>query len=252
MKPTHPKKQTIVVVALFTVLNFIFSSGLSAQQMVSDLWKVKSVTAIKQQELRETTPEKFSVYELDLTAVKAKLNQAPMEGTVTHAGSSTILEVPLPDGSISRFRMLETPVMEAGLAKQYPFIRTFTGQGIEDPTAILKADYTLFGFHAMIMSVHGWFFIEPYILGNTSDYICYDKKYSSHDPNWICETDPLTPNQTLQNPVQNSVYRTNGTQLRTYRLALACTGEYAAFYGGTKAGALSGMVTSVNRVTGVY
>jgi hypothetical protein len=35
-------------------------------------------------------------------------------------------------------------------------------------------------------------------------------------------------------------------------LALSCTGEYAAVFGGTPAGALSAMVTSVNRVTGVY
>jgi hypothetical protein len=47
-------------------------------------------------------------------------------------------------------------------------------------------------------------------------------------------------------------YRSSGTELRTYRLALACTGEYANTKGGTVTGALSGMVTSVNRVTGIY
>ena len=43
-----------------------------------------------------------------------------------------------------------------------------------------------------------------------------------------------------------------GAQLRTYRLALACTGEYAATKGGTVAGAMAGIVTSINRVDGVY
>jgi hypothetical protein len=44
----------------------------------------------------------------------------------------------------------------------------------------------------------------------------------------------------------------NGTQMRTYRLALAATGEYTAFYGGTVAGALAGMVTTMNRVNSIY
>ena len=40
--------------------------------------------------------------------------------------------------------------------------------------------------------------------------------------------------------------------LRNYRLAVACTGEYAAFHGGTTAGALAAIVTTINRVNGVY
>ncbi|MEO8648076.1 MAG: reprolysin-like metallopeptidase, partial [Acidobacteriota bacterium] len=45
----------------------------------------------------------------------------------------------------------------------------------------------------------------------------------------------------------------SGTQLRTYRLALAATGEYtAAVGGGTVAGALAAQVLIMNRVNGVY
>jgi Metallo-peptidase family M12 len=40
--------------------------------------------------------------------------------------------------------------------------------------------------------------------------------------------------------------------LRTYRLALACTGEYATFHGGTATGVMSAMTTTMNRVNGVY
>jgi hypothetical protein len=46
--------------------------------------------------------------------------------------------------------------------------------------------------------------------------------------------------------------RTSGPALRTYRLALAATGEYTAFQGGTVEKAFAAMVTSVNRVVGVY
>ena len=41
-------------------------------------------------------------------------------------------------------------------------------------------------------------------------------------------------------------------QLRQLRLALACTGEYANFHGGTVTSVLAAMNTSMNRVNGVY
>lgn len=53
-------------------------------------------------------------------------------------------------------------------------------------------------------------------------------------------------------PIQSSARSTDG-QLRRYRLALACSGEYAAFHGGTRPLAdLAAMVTTVNRISGVY
>ncbi len=44
----------------------------------------------------------------------------------------------------------------------------------------------------------------------------------------------------------------NGGTLRTYRAAIAATGEYTTFHGGTVAGGLAGIVTTLNRVNGVY
>jgi hypothetical protein len=41
-------------------------------------------------------------------------------------------------------------------------------------------------------------------------------------------------------------------ELRTYRTVIACTGEYAAYFGGTQAAALAAIVVSLNRVNGVY
>ena len=40
--------------------------------------------------------------------------------------------------------------------------------------------------------------------------------------------------------------------LRTYRLAMAATGEYTQFHGGTVNDALSAIVTTMNRVAGIY
>ena len=52
--------------------------------------------------------------------------------------------------------------------------------------------------------------------------------------------------------VNDGGVRSSGGTRRTYRLANACTGEYAAFFGGTVALAQAAIVTAINRVTGVY
>ena len=44
----------------------------------------------------------------------------------------------------------------------------------------------------------------------------------------------------------------NGAQLRTYRLALACTGEYASYHGGNVGSVLAAMNTSMVRVNGIF
>jgi hypothetical protein len=45
---------------------------------------------------------------------------------------------------------------------------------------------------------------------------------------------------------------TNASPLHTYRLAVAATGEYTAFQGGTVAQALAAINTTMNRVNGIY
>ena len=44
----------------------------------------------------------------------------------------------------------------------------------------------------------------------------------------------------------------HGTELRTYELAVACTGEYTTYHGGTVQLAMAAIVTTMNRVGGIY
>src|SRR5690606_7748841 len=44
----------------------------------------------------------------------------------------------------------------------------------------------------------------------------------------------------------------NSCELKTYRLAIAATGEYTQFHGGTVQNALAAIVTTINRVNMVY
>ena len=49
-----------------------------------------------------------------------------------------------------------------------------------------------------------------------------------------------------------SELKSSGDELRTYRLALACTGEYATFHGGTVSSVMAAYVVAMNRINGIY
>ncbi len=93
--------------------------------------------------------------------------------------------------------------------------------------------------------------IDPYAQGDTTNYITYWKKDAANlaQPFRCDFVDDMTP--LAHGGIAPAV--TSGTQLRTYRLALACTVEYATAVGSnTVAGALAAEVVVMNRVNGVY
>lgn len=173
--------------------------------------------------------------------------------------SGPVIEIPMPDGTFSRFYIWESSIMEPALAAKFPGLKTYIGQGIDDSTATIQLDWTAFGFHAMILSpLSGQVLIDPSIQGNKTLYIAYYKSDVSGQGNFIeAEIKQNKSPVLLQRPAQIlSGPQCVGPQLLTYRLAVACTGEYAIAATGkaapTVAQTLSAILTTVNRVDGVY
>ncbi|MBK6932221.1 MAG: proprotein convertase P-domain-containing protein [Saprospirales bacterium] len=202
-------------------------------------------------------PQRYRTVQLDPAALQAVLDAAAAPDAQRAAASAPppLLSIPLPDGSAAAFRLRETPVMAPDLQARYPQIRSYTGFSPDDPTALLKCDRTPRGFHAMLTSARwGTVFIDPYSQGDALNYVVYHKKdYAppARKQAFICGVAALSGNPALQNETKVSA-RSNDGQMRQYRLAMACTGEYAAFHGGTKPLVLAAIVTSVNRINSVY
>ncbi|GAA3951034.1 zinc-dependent metalloprotease family protein [Hymenobacter algoricola] len=195
----------------------------------------------------------FRPITVQLDAMRSTLAQAPAEQSAGARHSSTVVSLPLPDGTSQRFRVVEVPVMEAALAARYPMIKTYAAQGIDNPAATARLDVTPAGFHGMIMLAGRTVYIDPAANGDTEHYVVFDKQ-TMNQKGFTCLNSDA---QDVNVPQPSAFQRVpNGTQLRTYRLAMACTGEYAvavcAPAAATKALTLAKIVTSVNRVDGVY
>ncbi|HMT28969.1 MAG TPA: M12 family metallo-peptidase [Bacteroidia bacterium] len=232
----------------------ICSFQISQASNSRDAWKQLSNEKVISQGERLIQPLKYLSYSLNQGMLYDVCRLAPDETMENGKTSQVILSLPFPDGSFQEFKILRSQVMHPDLAARYPQIETFSGQGITDPSALVKFDFTEFGFHAMVLSSTGTVFIDPYSQLDQEHYMVYYKKDFVTSKDFIClstESESLIENDRLGIGT-NGVAKSVGAELKTYRLALAATGEYTAFHGGTVAGALAAMVTSVNRVTGVY
>jgi subtilisin-like proprotein convertase family protein len=244
-----------LLMSILTV--FLFANGYAQNALWS---KVSSESVSVEEKLkRDSMPIEFQTYSLDLAALKYQLQQAPSQGS--HDGrSNVIVQFPNSDGKMSSYRVYESTVMHPDLAARYQDIKTYVGQGIEDPTATINFSTTVFGLHTMTLSGKtGTTYIDPYTK-DLGAYMVYSKDKLQTSRTFSCgvEDAPGFSSGSL-----NNEGRATDGKFRTYRLAMACTIEYAAYHvtaaglgAGTlaqkKAAVLAAMVVSMVRINGVY
>lgn len=194
------------------------------------------------------------------------LNYANMEADLARATETAPvrLNLPLSDGSNLLFDVLPVEVMAAELAAQYPRARSYRGT-VANPKNTAEANLSVRintasgGFSAMFFGGDSVTLIEPVTMGEGSEYISYDRALLARKPgSFVCHVGDQE-SIGLPVPIVKSLSSANapssvtGETLRTYRLALAATGEYTAFFGGTVSGAIqNGIVPAMNRVNEIY
>ena len=243
----------ITLILAATTIALGLAAGVAiAQPAASPHWSEISPGAIAPTGDRVIVPDRFRALTLDREAIGAFLARAPLEGTRA-ADDRAVLEIPLPDGGFGRFAIVESPVMAVELGARYSEIRTYAGYGLDDPSASVRLDLTPAGFHALILSAGGAIYVDPFQRGDDRHYQSYYKRDFRSDKSLggctVVDEDGMAAEI---DRLSATPLRRSGAQLRTYRAAVATTGEYTAHFGGTVAQGLAAVVTSMNRVDGVY
>ncbi len=207
---------------------------------------------------RQIVPKKYKTFHLNLPELQELLNTAPLRYSAEATTQEpVVLYLPMPSGDMERFQIFDAPIMEPGLAAKFPMIHSYAGVGLDDPTASLRFDVTQFGFHGMVISArHSSVYIDPFSKSDTEHYITYYKSdFEKESPNFECH---VTSNSN-DDGADFGTMDTNASSLlqgdcmlRTYRLALTCTGEYASFQGGDTVSVVAAFNTTMTRVNGVY
>jgi hypothetical protein len=188
-------------------------------------------------------------FEIEPLLINA-MDAAVISGSEPAAAS--FIQLPLPNGVAVDLRIMSAPIMAPELREKFPEIQSFR---VEGDHVHGRVGWTYKGFHGILFTSNGTVYIDP--ASNASGYSSYYRDdYTEHyrglnEHQCYTENEVVTVGSELMQIEKHDAAR-SGDKLRKYRLALACTGEYAQFHGGTVSGALSAMVVTMNRVSGVY
>jgi len=183
------------------------------------------------------------------------INIAELE-QLTRDNKTLIIDLPLPTGEFAQFKLTASTIMSGELAEKYPSIKTYTGYQVNNPKHSGRFDITPHGFHGVFNYEKEEVYLEPISRENNHQYQSYFKK----------DAQPLTKDASGRRlaprknalpllPLKNIARKTQNrptNDLITYKIAMAATGEYSSFHGGTKEKALAAIVTLLNRVNDVY
>ncbi len=191
-------------------------------------------------------------YSLDVDGLKQYLAVLP---NADNTGSLP-MQLPMPDGNSRSFEVSRSLVMPAELAAKFPQLQTFQGVAVDGSAARVRFELSPDGLSAMVFGV-GVALIERDAADG--DYTSVKRARSAELPAFSCgtrfdgdeEADPksFAPHLTGAAPLRG---KASGPSLRTYRTAIAATGEYTQAFGGSVAGGLRGIVSAVNRVNQMY
>ncbi len=229
---------------------FLISSLVSAQYQ-GYFWKTTLKTKSAKLDNKQHLPED-KLYNLDLVAMATYLKNAPKRN-FSGLKSNLIVFLPTSNGKMVRFGIFENSTMEPALQAKYPDINSYVGVGIDNPTLKVHFSMSPLGFKSMLTGAENQ---AEYIETVSSDA----KTYSVYK-----EQDRKESSDKIECGVAHDIKQKIGDKLgfkfkkkasdcilRTYRLAVSTTGEYTAYFGGTKAGALAGINETMTNVNAIF
>jgi len=254
-----------MLLSIFSLAAFAAGTDNADRGTAKKLWQPISQSEVPARGLRSLFPDRSAAFRLNEAALLKVLRDLPTEFSSEAESRLVIIEIPMPDGTLAHFRVEDSPVLASHLSSAFPSWRTVQGYGIEDPTATARFDWSIKGFHGFVITEKGVVYIDPMQDNDTANYLVYYKhEYgrSGAGP-FVCKFDGELADSLNIERLRSAVGAdapafANGSAIRTYRLAIATTGEWAR---GTttstdpitiRTAALAAMMTSVNRVDGIF
>ncbi|WP_299223709.1 immunoglobulin-like domain-containing protein [uncultured Psychroserpens sp.] len=208
------------------------------------------------QSIKNDTKVKFSkqnlptthTFVLNIQALRQALINTPQRGS----DSNVILSFPNADGKFERFKIVEASVLDSELSARYPEIKSYAGQGLDDPTSIIRFSLSPLGFQSMKLSTNQE---ASFIEAISEDDLIYTV-FSRSNRNNFNDDFECSVTESMNNLINsnsgNTYRNADDSILRTYRLAVSTTGEYTSYHGGTKALALAAINATMTRVNSIF
>jgi chitodextrinase len=242
-------KKSLLSILLFSITNLTFSQ--SDRLWSANVGRSEAMTKDKAVS-RISFPKEFKLYNLNIDALRSDLFVV----VGNRSSHSTVISLPNADGTIEQFEVFEASNFEPDLQAQFPQIRAFSGKGITDRYATLKLSISPQGIQTMVFRTDKENeFIEPYSQDHTV-YAVFKSNRQKGKLAWTCSTDEQNMVADISAKGPENTTLSNDGQLRVWRLAQSCNGEYANYFGATSAAQVNLVLAAFNntltRCNGVY
>jgi len=188
-------------------------------------------------------------FHLDANRMNAVIGSAPLESETRPEDSSTIVHLPLPTGGFARFRVVESNLLEPALAARFPEIKSYSGQGIDDPAATARFGWSPSGLSGLILGRDYSVSLAPQDIQDPGLHRAAFRAGSSDFTCGVKDAAVALPRR----PAEARTAKTSvGSQLRIFRAAIATTQAYlgdAQLGNGslsTAVGSINGWLNGVN------
>lgn len=213
---------------LILILLIFFTGNLFAQ-FNPFKESTERVFSDKEKFVRKHNPSDFKIYSLNLKNVLEWAKKAP---ELSERPSDLVITLPDANGQLTNYWVYNNAAMENELAENVQNIRSLKAVDTKNNGNSVSISISdIFGLHAMGMKTDGSVFYMDNYTNDLNNVIVYQRNLLELPKNnFTCLVpgdsfdDAIT---TLETPVQTLSL---DNKRRTYRLALACTIEYATFH----------------------
>jgi hypothetical protein len=231
----------------YAVISIAFSS-LAFTGSAQSLWSESKSNRTDYFSARSsvTLPSQYKLMKLNATALKnIQLSVPALSDNALIAGAP--FQLPLPDGSIHSTTIVETSLWDDKAVTENIGLKTYTM--INPQTKAVEGNLTVWndGITGVVFSSKGTVNIDPLNIDNSGDHIVYYMKDGGDDAiKCLVDEAPMIIENNLAGRTAAGDCRK-----RTYRLAVAATGEYTAWAGGTSQ-AVGYITITMNLVNAIY
>ncbi len=149
---------------VFFLIALSCNSTQKANNVKNELW---TYTSSKELEQNDLMPKEYLVLEFNNTLLEEKLDES----------KTPQITLPTLDRSFININLRGSGTMSSELAKKFPNIKSYLGEGVGNSSIKVRIDKNSSGLFAMIVKDGETYFVNPVEKGSLI-YIVYDKRHA--------------------------------------------------------------------------
>lgn len=247
-------------------LLFLFVAGLFTAvqaQNVPSFWKpVNASQADLQSVGLPAVPAEYKTVQLDFQGISNYLTAAPMEFTDAAQKQALPLDLPMADGQLKRFWVVESPIIAPGLAAKFPAIHTYYGTAADASGTTVRLGVGYDGFHAYLFEANSTEqTIQSFDNGQSALYMVFRNKDLPAvsflpDGKLGCGVDDadITSSMDPDQSALGQITQERGSarvSRKKYRIAIAAKAEYSNYFNNSIPVILGKITTALNYIVAI-